>query len=106
MWCWCRFRLLTNQQTSKQRPAVIVSRHAYARARPDVIVMAITSQIRMPLGFADTLITDWQIANLLKPSVIKPVFASLEQALVIKQLGALSILDQAALRHAISEAIG
>ncbi len=96
----------TNQMTSKQRPAVIVSQRAYARSRPDVVVMAITSQIRASLGFADTLLTDWQSANLLKPSVIKPVLATLEQGLVIKQLGQLSAADQAALRLAIKQAIG
>ncbi len=96
----------TNQMTSKQRPAVIVSQRAYARSRPDVVVMAITSQIRASLGFADTLLTDWQSANLLKPSVVKPVLATLEQGLVIKQLGQLSAADQAALRLAIRQAIG
>ena len=68
--------------------------------------MAITSQIRVSLGFADTLLTDWESANLLKPSVVKPVLATLEQALVIKQLGRLSADDQAALRLAIRQAIG
>ena len=96
----------TNQMTSKQRPAVIVSQRVYARSRPDVVLMAITSQIRVSLGFADTLLTDWESANLLKPSVVKPVLATLEQALVIKQLGRLSADDQAALRLAIRQAIG
>jgi len=85
---------------------VIVSQRAYARSRPDVVLMAITSQIRSSLGFADTLLTDWQSANLLKPSVVKPVLATLEQGLVIKQLGQLSANDQAALRLAIRQAIG
>jgi len=96
----------TNQVTSKQRPAVIVSQHAYARSRPDVVVMAITSQIRASLGFADTLLADWQGANLLKPSVVKPVLATLEQGMVIKQLGQLSEADQASLRLAVKQAIG
>lgn len=85
---------------------MIVSQRAYARSRPDVVLMAITSQIRSSLGFADTLLTDWQSANLLKPSVVKPVLATLEQGLVIKQLGQLSANDQAALRLAIRQAIG
>lgn len=96
----------TNQMTSKQRPAVIVSQRAYARSRPDVVLMAITSQIRSSLGFAEILLADWQSANLLKPSIVKPVLATLEQGLVIKQLGRLSAADQAALRLAINQAIG
>lgn len=35
----------TNQMTSKQRPAVIVSQRAYARARPDVVLMAHTESV-------------------------------------------------------------
>jgi mRNA interferase MazF len=96
----------SNQMTSKQRPAVIVSKGAYARHRPDVVVMAITSQLRALQGFADTLLTDWQTANLLKPSVVKPVWATLEQRLVIKQLGQLSAADQAALTLSMQQAIG
>lgn len=60
----------------------------------------------MHFEFADTFLNGWQSANLLKPSVIKPVFATLEQGLVIRQLGRLSTADQAALRLAIGQAIG
>ncbi|MCY4660955.1 MAG: type II toxin-antitoxin system PemK/MazF family toxin [Acidobacteria bacterium] len=35
----------TDQQGAKQRPAVVISRSAYSRARPDVIVMAVTGRI-------------------------------------------------------------
>jgi len=36
----------TDQSTTKKRPAVIVSSSAYHRQRPDLILMAITSQFR------------------------------------------------------------
>ena len=96
----------TDQSSSKQRPAVTVSQRAYANARPDVVLMAITSQVRLPLGFAEVFLADWQDANLLKPSVIKPVFATLEQGLIIKKLGQLSPADQASLRQAIKQVTG
>jgi mRNA interferase MazF len=38
-------------------------------------------------AYRDILVQDWQAAKLLKPSAIKPIFATLEQALVIKSLG-------------------
>jgi mRNA interferase MazF len=38
----------TNQIGQKKRPAVVVSSTSYHRTRPDVISMAITSQVRMP----------------------------------------------------------
>ena len=84
----------TDQTQSKQRPAVIVSTARYHAERPDLILMPITSQVRSPAAFGETLVPNWQAAGLLKPSVIKPVIATLAQALVIKVLGQLSAHDQ------------
>ena len=36
----------TNLQTVKKRPAVVISSKAYQQNRPDVILMAITRQLR------------------------------------------------------------
>jgi mRNA interferase MazF len=59
----------TDQTASKKRPAVVVSANAYQQGRPDVIVMAVTSQILRPAGaLGESLISDWQGAGLLKPS--------------------------------------
>jgi mRNA interferase MazF len=96
----------TSQRASKKRPAVVISNRAYGTTRPDLIVMAITSQLRPSPGMGDAWISHWQAAGLLKPSVVKPVFATLEQRLVLRRLGALGADDQAALRKAISEIIG
>jgi len=78
----------TDQSTAKKRPAVIISSKTYNTERPDVIIMAVTSQIR-PIADFDIPVRDWQAAGLLKPSVIKPVIATIEQGLVIKKLGRL-----------------
>jgi mRNA interferase MazF len=40
----------TDQSASKRRPAVVVSNRAYNTARPDVVVMAVTSQLRPTPG--------------------------------------------------------
>ncbi len=74
--------------------------------RPDVIVMAITSQVRSPPAFGETRLRDWQATGLLKPSVIKPVIATLEQRLVRKTLGQLSAHDQRALREILAAIVG
>jgi mRNA-degrading endonuclease toxin of MazEF toxin-antitoxin module len=37
----------TDQTTSKKRPAVVVSSEAYNGDRPDIILMAVTSQVRL-----------------------------------------------------------
>ncbi len=96
----------TNQAASKRRPAVVVSRRAYNEAPPDVVVMAITSQLRPSPGLGEVWVIQWQAAGLLKPSAIKPVFATLERSLVIRRLGALGAEDRAALRSAIGETLG
>jgi mRNA interferase MazF len=36
----------TDQSTTKQRPAVLISSAAYQRERPDLIILAVTSQVR------------------------------------------------------------
>ncbi len=93
----------TSQRASKKRPEVVVSNRGYSTARPDLIAMAVTSQLRPDPRSGDVLISHWQAAGLLKPSVVKPVFATLERRLVLRRLGD---DDQAALRKTISEIIG
>jgi mRNA interferase MazF len=96
----------TNQTATKQRPAVVISGQAYNRARPDLLVMAVTSQLRPVAALGEVWLSDWQGSGLLKPSAVKPVIATLEQGLVIRKLGALVPTDQAALRAGIDEIIG
>jgi mRNA interferase MazF len=80
----------TDQTASKKRPAVVVSADAYHQRRPDVIVMAVTSQILRPAGaLGEVLISDWQGAGLPKASLIKSVLATIEQRLILRKLGAL-----------------
>lgn len=91
----------TNQQTIKKRPAVIISNVAYQQNRPDVIVLAITSQIRPTLTLGEYLLHDWQQAGLLKPSLLKPLIATLEQTQIIKTMGQLSSADQVGLQQVL-----
>jgi len=95
----------TNQSGSKRRPAVVVSTQSYNQQKPDVILAAITSQVRTPLAFGEAMIQDWQAAGLLKPSVLKPVVVTVEKAMLAQTLGQLSQADQQALRGMIRQAI-
>jgi mRNA interferase MazF len=97
---------LTSQVASKQRPAVIVSNLAYNRAKPDGVLMAITSQFRPSPRFGEVWLRDWPAAGLLKPSVVKPVFATLEHALNLRQLGTLALRDKTTLQNAIGQVLG
>jgi len=96
----------TDQSGAKKRPAVIVSSNHYNASRRDLIIMAITSQVRQPLGFGEAPITDWQAAGLIKPSVLKPAVTTIEQSLVVRSMGTLSVADLRILREAIAQSIG
>jgi mRNA interferase MazF len=64
----------TDQTGIKKRPAIVVSSDACQRQRPDVVLMAVTSQLLRPAGaVGEVLITEWQKAGLPKASLIKPV---------------------------------
>ena len=48
----------TSLQATKRRPAVIISNRSYQQNRPDVILMAITGQIREPLSIGEAMLED------------------------------------------------
>lgn len=95
----------THLQASKKRPAVVISRSRYQQSRPDVILMAITSQIRQPLAIGEALLKDWQAAGLAKPSMLKPLIATLEQRQVIRVMGQLSAVDKERCLEGVIQAV-
>ena len=96
----------TDQTGTKKRPAVIISSAAHNTAQRDLVIMAVTSQLRPSGAIGEALVANWQTANLIKPSAIKPVITTIEQALVIRRLGQLAIEDQQSLRTAIAKIVG
>jgi mRNA interferase MazF len=80
-------------RAAKRRPAVVVSSNRYHRERPDLIIMAVTSQARPAGGIGEVQVKHWQAAKLLKPSVVKPVITTIEHSLVIRTLGRLKEVD-------------
>lgn len=95
----------TNLKTTKKRPAVILSSASYQAYRPDVVMLAITSQIRDPLTYGEALITDWKQAGLIKPSVFKPLIATVDQEIVLKKMGSLSVCDQLRLKELLQNVL-
>jgi mRNA interferase MazF len=96
----------TDQSGTKKRPAVVVSSSGYNSSRRDIVIMAITSQVRTPLGFGEAIVADWQAAGLVKESVLKPVFTTIEQGLVIRVMGHLSAADIKTLRAVLGDVTG
>jgi mRNA interferase MazF len=95
----------TDQSAAKKRPAVVVSSDAYHRDRPDLILMAVTSQPR-PAGFGDIPVNAWREAGLLRPSVLKPLLATVDRRLVLRKLGRLQPQDRDALGRGLRTILG
>ena len=96
----------TDQTATKKRPAVVVSSDAYHRDRPDVILMAVTSQLRPAAGIGEVAVQRWKEAGLLKPSVLKPLLATVEKGLVIRKLGRLEAPDRQVLLRELQTILG
>jgi len=96
----------TDQSAVKQRPAVVVSSEAYHRARPDILIMAITSQARPRPAIGEAPIRRWKEAGLIKPSVFKPLLATVERTLIRRKLGHLEPEDLQALRELLPTILG
>lgn len=96
----------TDQTTSKKRPAVIVSSSDYQQHRPDLVLMAVTSQLRPSPFYGELVIHEWKKAGLVKPSVIKPVIATVHRRLVLAKRGKLQGPDLGALRTLLREILG
>ena len=93
----------SDQTATKKRPAIIVSSDTYNSISQDIVIMAITGQIRGHIGVGELLIEDWQSAGLLKPSAVKSAISTIEQRLVVKILGRLSSKDLSTLEKALKE---
>ena len=95
----------TNGSSGKKRPAIVISSDSYDRSKPDVILIAVTSQVNTELRFGEALVNNWSAAGLLKPSVIKPVIATVEKNLVIRKLGKLEAPDLEVLESILQQII-
>lgn len=95
----------TNQESSKKRPAIVVSSDIYNQQKPDIILIAVTSQVGTDLKLGEMIVSDWLTAGLLKPSIIKPVVATIENDLVYRKLGQLQSQDIRDLKNILQQVI-
>ena len=96
----------TSQSATKQRPAVVISSEAYHRARPDILIMAVTSQARPRPAVGEAVIASWKEAGLIKPSVLKPLLATVERSLIRRKLGHLEPDDLNTIREVLRTILG
>jgi len=96
----------TDQRTTKRQPAVVVSSGAYHRERPDLIILAVTSQVRAAPTVGEAALAKWKEAGLLKPSVLNPLIATIEKGFVLRKLGRLEQDDRRVLRDLLDDILG
>lgn len=56
--------------------------------------MAITSQVSSLPAPGEMVVTRWAEAGLLKPSVTKPAFATIEKPLIVRRFGRFETVDR------------
>jgi mRNA interferase MazF len=97
----------TDQTAVKKRPAVVVSSAAYHRHRVDVVVMAVTSRTSAAgAALGEVIVVEWERTGLLRPSIVKPVLATLERRLILRKLGELKQRNRDAVRGALQQILG
>ena len=84
--------VFSDESGRKLRPALVLSSPAYHRGRREVIVAAITSNVRRRL-FGDHLISDWKGAGLLFPSTATGILRTITGAMIERKLGTMARPD-------------
>ena len=97
--------IFADESGRKLRPAVVISSSAYHRARQEVVVAAITSNVRRRL-FGDSLIRNWREAGLLFPSVVAGIIRTIKGTTIHRKLGSLVKDDLAAVERELRQCLG
>lgn len=90
---------------SKKRPVLIISSEHYHKSRQEVIVVAITSNIKRVL-FGDTKIEKWKEAGLLYPSLVTGIIRTIKENLFLQKLGAITQQDFQRIEENLKKAMG
>jgi len=97
--------VFSDESGRKLRPAVVLSSSAYHRARQEVVVAAITSDVgRRLLG--DHRIVGWKEAGLLFPSLVTGIFRTIKRSMIARQLGSMSKPDMEAIDRNLRKCLG
>ena len=89
----------------KRRPVVLLSSDAYHSGRQEAIAAAITSNTDQIL-IGDTLMSDWQAAGLIYPSVVTGILRTIKQAMIGSKLGTISHVDLKAVEGQVGRILG
>jgi mRNA interferase MazF len=96
--------IFSDETGERQRPAVIVSSDAYRGSRQEAIITAITGRTdRISVG--DHLISGWQEAGLLFPSVATGILRTIKQGMIARKLGTMPRPDMKRIEGNLRDAL-
>jgi len=90
---------------SKKRPTLIISNDNYHKGRQEVIVVAITGNIKRVLS-GDTKIDKWKEAGLIYPSLVTGIIRTIKDSMIIHRLGTLLQQDFQKVQKNLGKAMG
>lgn len=88
----------------KKRPALVISSEEYHKSRQEVIIAAITSNIKRAL-IGDSRIKGWEEAGLLYPSLVTGVIQTIKTKMIGRNLGKLSKDDFQAVQKNLNKSL-
>lgn len=97
--------VFSDESAKKLRPAVVISSAAYNRSRQEVIVAAITSNVKRRL-VGDHLIAGWKEAGLLFPSLVTGIFRTIKQSMIDRKVGTMPKPDMQAIDLKLRQSLG
>jgi mRNA interferase MazF len=97
--------VFSDESAKKLRPAVVISSAAYNRSRQEVIVAAITSNVKRRL-VGDHLIAGWKGAGLLFPSLVTGIFRTIKQSMIDRKVGTMPKPDMQAIDLKLRQSLG
>ena len=97
--------VFSDESGKKLRPALVISSAAYNRSRQEIVVAAITSNVRRRL-FGDHPLTDWKAAGLLFPSVVTGIVRTIKQTMIDRKVGNMPRLEMVAIDVKLRQSLG
>ena len=94
----------TDLSDAKLRPAVVVSSTYYNSVVDDIVVAGLTSQLRRT-GDLHYHLADWQAAGLLKPTVVKPIVATIKKDIVRLVIGRVTERDLVGVQQVLNRVL-
>jgi len=88
----------------KKRPALVISSEEYHKNRQEVMIAAITSNIRRVLC-GDTKIKEWKEAGLNFPSLVTGIIQTIKAEMINRKLGVLDKEDFQKVQRNLNKAL-